>query len=155
MRREGPAPLGEPRISPSQILPLNAQDCESVRVRRAASLGVESQTPPPLPRSGGERAPSAPCVFPTPALAPLPLTLRQHNSPGSAQAQATQKPGGGVSSGCLATAPSSLTQSCCREHWGLAVFWNGGGKHTGTSRRFHTILSFSSLSYLPAQSGGL
>lgn len=58
MRREGTVPLGEPRISSSQILPLNAQDCEYVRVRSAASLGVESQKPPPLPSSGGERVPS-------------------------------------------------------------------------------------------------
>lgn len=45
MRREGTVSLGEPRISSSQILPLNAQDCEYVRVRSAASMGVESQSP--------------------------------------------------------------------------------------------------------------
>lgn len=50
-------PLGEPRISSSHILPPNAQDCEYVRVRSAASLAAESQKPPPLPSSGGERVP--------------------------------------------------------------------------------------------------
>lgn len=95
------------------------------------------------------------------ALTPL-LSPPQLNSPQSAQAFAKQKPGGGLSSGCLATATScSATQKHegCLEHKGLAIFWDGGGNLTRAARSKYKLIdskndlaSFSSPSRLPAQS---
>lgn len=150
MRREGRAPLGEPGISPSRVLPLNAQDCESVRVRRAASLGVESQTPPPLPRSGGSASLQSLTPFPPRALAPLALrsgSTIPRDQPRPRQHKSQEE-------GCLLGAWQPLLpashKAAASNTGGLAVFWNGGGKHTGAARRkglfsHHLIILLSLL----------
>ena len=158
MRREGPAPLGEPRTSPSQILPLNAPDCESVRVRSAASLGLEPQAPPALPSSGGSASLQPLASFPPRARAPLALALRQHNSrdqPRPRQHKSQEE--GSLLGAWQPLLPASHKAAAAN----IGAWLSSGMGEVNTQEPqdangcFHTNLSFSSLSYLPAQSGGL
>lgn len=129
-----------------------------------ASLGKEITKAPiffQFWRGALENLPLQPLLesFQPRALTPL-LSPPQLNSPQSAQAFAKQKPGGGLSSGCLATATScGATQKLegCLEHKGLAIFWDGGGNLTLAARSKYRLrdsesdlASFSSPSRLPA-----
>lgn len=152
--RRGTAPLGEPRICSSgfcQSCPQTLNTVNMLGAGSAVSLGVESQKPHSLPNSGGELFPPVTEFFSTPARTPLALPLRQHNSPGSAQAQATQKPGGGVSCGCLATATSCrATQRRLAGNTGAWLSSGMGEENTpeqqDTNCYFQRTKPFSSLS---------
>ena len=143
VRRGGAGPLGEPRIRSSgfcQPCPQMLNTVNMLGAGSAVSLGVESQKPHSPHQFWRGALLSSPLVLFNPSTdsigSPSPAAQFSWISPGPGNTKARGR-GAFWVPGNRYFLPRHTKQAGW-EHWGLAIFWDGGGKHTRAAR--HQLL---------------